>query len=226
MVMAMALLVLMQPPIDVVPVVDEDTPTVVDEPWTAHDQWIELRGGRPSTFTAMGVPDRRFDLRRQLLQRERMGGEHRVHRDRPDGWRPTAIVLHATGSGEPGSGFTTLDETYRFFARPAARASAHFAIDRAGRVLQLVDVDDAAFHVATPGWNDVSIGIELLNDNSGEPYPAAQRAALTQLVRTLGVQFGIPVEGVVRHATVQPSDRRDPVAFPWRAWLGTLHDAR
>ena len=193
------------------------------EPYTARDQWLELRGGSPDRVTTMARPNRRLDLRAAMLRRDRLGGRHRVHRDRPVGFTPAAIVVHATGGGEPGSGFGTLGELHRFFARPSARASSHYAIDRAGRILRMVDDDDAAFHVATAGWNDISIGIELLNDNSGaEAYPSAQLAALTQLVRTLGARYDIPVEAVVRHSTIQPEDRRDPVGFPWRSWLLSL----
>lgn len=184
-------------------------------------QWQYLRGGAPARVTAMAAPSEAPGILEAPVAQYRLRG--RVFRARPDGYRPRAIVLHATGGGAPGSGFSTVRELHRFFARPAANAASHYAIGRDGTIARFVPDEEAAFHVATPGWNDISIGIELLNDNSGaDPYPPAQLAAATRLVRWLGTRHGIPVEGVVRHRTVQPADRRDPVGFPWRAWLATL----
>lgn len=202
-----------------------DAPPPPRDPWTARDQWVQLRGGEPVRTTPMARPTRRLSITQQLLPRVPRGGTHRIHRDRPPGFVPAAIVLHATGSGQPGVDVRSLGELRRFFARPSARASSHYAIDRRGRVMRMVRDEDAAFHVARPGWNDVSIGIELLNDNSGtEPFPPAQLEAASQLVRALGRTYRIPVEGVVRHRTIQPEDRRDPANnFPWRRWLATLH---
>lgn len=200
-------------------------PAPPQDPWTARDQWVQLRGGEPARMTPMAPPTRRVPIVNRLLARTPHGADRQVHRDRPPGFVPAAIVLHATGSGEPGVDVHSLDALRAFFARAGGPASAHYAIDRRGRVMRMVADDDAAFHVARPGWNDVSIGIELLNDNSGtEPFPVPQLESLTQLVRALGRRHGIPVEGVVRHRAIQPEDRSDPANnFPWRRWIATLH---
>lgn len=200
------------------------------DPATSH--WEYLRGGAPPQTTPMQAPAALPRIRQLSVQQyrtrpktaNRAGATTRVYRDRPPNYRPVAIVLHATGGGTPGSEFASLGALWRFFNRPAADASAHYAIDRSGRIAQFVGVDAAAFHVATPGWNDVSIGIELLNDNTGDqPFTPAQLRATTQLVRWLGSTYAIPVEGVVRHRTVQPADRSDPASnFPWQSWLRTL----
>lgn len=200
-------------------------PPPPQDPFSARDQWVLLRGGEPERITPMARPTSRVRMRERLLPRVPAGGTKRVHRDRPPGFVPAAIVLHGTGSGQPGVDVRSLGELYRFFAKPNREASAHYAIDRSGNVMRMVADEHAAFHVARPGWNDVSIGIELFNDNSGtEPFSEAQLQATTQLVRALGTKYGIPVEGVVRHRTIQPEDRRDPANnFPWRQWISTLH---
>jgi N-acetyl-anhydromuramyl-L-alanine amidase AmpD len=158
-----------------------------------------------------------------MIPQYRRNGAARVYRDRAPGFAPAAIVMHATGGGAPGSGFRSVAQLHRYFARPGSRAASHYGIDRDGRIMQFVATGEAAFHVATPGWNDISIGIELLNDNSGtDPYPPAQVDAATRLVRWLATEYDIPLEAIVRHRDVQPADRSDPVAFPWAAWKAEL----
>lgn len=185
-------------------------------------QWHALRGGAPERLTPIARPDREVPVAVQLVEQYRPAG-HRVYRHRPAGFEPKAIVVHATGSGEPGSGFGDARELGEFFARPTTQAASHYGVDRAGRVARYVDEEHAAFHVATPGWNDISIGIELLNDNSGrQEYPRAQLLATRRLVQAIAARHDIPLEAVVTHASVQPEDRRDPVGFPWHAWRSGL----
>lgn len=143
--------------------------------------------------------------------------------ERPEGVRaPLAIVLHATGSGRPGSEYRSLARLKKRF-NGKAEVSAHYGIDRRGRIAQYVPDNARAWHTAAEGWNDVSIGIELLNDNSGtQPYPAAQMRSAERLVKSLAEKYGIPMEFIVRHGDVQPWDRRDPVAFAWRDFRRAL----
>jgi len=191
---------------------------------TAGERLVRLLGGPPAQWTPISAPRTAPQVTERLIPQYRAGGDARVYRARPDGWRPTAIVMHASGSGAPGSEFGSLAKLQRFFARPAARSSAHYGVDRQGRVMRYVADDQAAFHTATPGWNDLSIGIELLNDNSGEqPFPPGQMRAVTRLVRHLASTYSIPAEAIVRHRDVQPEDRADPPRnFPWQTWVGSL----
>ncbi|MCW2960472.1 MAG: N-acetylmuramoyl-L-alanine amidase [Thermoleophilia bacterium] len=190
----------------------------------AQLQWYVVRGGVPATSTPIAAPLREPRVRTSLVPQDRVRRGERVFRSRPEGYDPAAIVIHATGSGAPGSAFRSVGELGRFFSRPAARAASHYGVGRGGEILRYVDDDDAAFHVATRGWNDISIGIELLNDNTGtQPFTAAQLAATSHLVRSLAVRHRIPLEGVVRHRDVQPTDRSDPARnFPWTAWRRAL----
>ncbi|MCW2974301.1 MAG: N-acetylmuramyl-L-alanine amidase, negative regulator of AmpC, AmpD [Thermoleophilia bacterium] len=193
-------------------------------PSAAALSFAELRTDGVSTRTPvlpLGTPPL---VTAALVPQYRAAGSARVYRDRPASLAPGAIVVHGTGGGTPGSGFGSVFQLRAFFARPSARAASQYGIDRDGRILQFVPDDEAAFHVATNGWNDLSIGIELVNDNTGiDPFPSAQRDALTRLVRYLATRYDIPVEAVVRHRDVQPVDRSDPASnFPWAAWKRSL----
>lgn len=164
-------------------------------------------------------------IERRLLTQTTHDGHEGLFTDRPNGYRPVAIVMHATGSGRAGSEFASLDALGDFFQRNGVAAS-HFAVDRNGRIMQYVSEDRAAFHVSRPGWNGISIGIELLNDNTGaQPFPPAQMRSTRQLVQHLGSRYGIPAESVVQHRDIQPKDRSDPASnFGWDAFTESLKD--
>lgn len=147
------------------------------------------------------------------------------HDERPGGI--SAIVVHSTG----GSALSGL----RWLTNPSSGVSAHYVIDRAGRIYQLVDDRRRAWHAGRSAlsgeWdvNDFSIGIELAHAN-GEDYPPAQIAALTDLCRALVAAHTIPVDRVVSHRAVAlPTGRKDdPADWPepdFRAWADRLDDA-
>src|SRR5689334_5602184 len=75
------------------------------------------------------------------------------------------IVLHAT----VGSAASAL----AWLTNPAARVSAHYVIEKSGHIHQPVADKYAAWHAGRASWhgqtaiNECSIGIELVNDNSG-----------------------------------------------------------
>jgi N-acetylmuramoyl-L-alanine amidase len=167
-----------------------------------------------SVFTPIAPPSRRLRIRTRLVHN---------YNTRPSGTHPFAVVMHATGSGERHSGYSNLSQLRRRF-NGAVEVSAHYGIDRKGRVMQFVPDDKRAWHTAAPGWNDVAIGIEMLNDNSGkEPFPPAQVEAARLLVQELAQRHDIPLEYVVRHRDVQPWDRSDPASnFPWKRFRASL----
>lgn len=76
---------------------------------------------------------------------------------------PTLIILHDTaGRLEPGS-------TVSWFLRHEAKVSAHFVIERDGRLTQMVACDRQAWHAGRSAWdgrqgcNGFSVGIEIVN---------------------------------------------------------------
>jgi N-acetylmuramoyl-L-alanine amidase len=76
--------------------------------------------------------------------------------------RPEIIVLHET------AGRLDPDSAIAWLCNPAAKASAHLVVDRAGRVTQLAAFNRVAWHAgvsqykARKGVNAFSIGIELV----------------------------------------------------------------
>jgi N-acetylmuramoyl-L-alanine amidase len=102
------------------------------------------------------------------------------------------VVLHFTAA--------SLERTLKIFMDPATEVSAHLVIDRDGSVHELVDCLNGeakrAWHAgrsryesargAFEGFNDRSIGIELVNLNGNIfPYTERQYAALFRIIETL-----------------------------------------
>ncbi len=99
------------------------------------------------------------------------------------------------------------------------RVSAHFFIDRAGRIVQLVSCADRAWHAGVSAFegrddcNDFSIGIELEGtDTSG--FTATQYAMLARLTRALAGAY--PLGALRGHCHIAPERKTDPGRFNWR----------
>lgn len=145
------------------------------------------------------------------------------HSARPAGMRPRLIVLHATG----GSAASARD----WLCRRASRVSAHYLIDRTGRVEQLVSPERAAWHAGQSCWqgrsnvNAFSLGLELAH-RQGEDWPDAQLRAAAALCRALQARYAIPATHITSHAHIaRPAGRKtDPESFPWPAFRTLLHD--
>ena len=133
------------------------------------------------------------------------------------------VVLHATvGSARSALAWLT---------NPAARVSAHYVVDKAGKVFQLVDDQYAAWHAGRAEWrgetavNEVSLGIEIENANDGrDPYPSEQIEALQRLVQEKASAFQIVPGMVIRHVDVAlPRGRKtDPAGFPFAAFVARV----
>ncbi len=135
--------------------------------------------------------------------------------DRPAGATINCLVLHATV--EP-----TTEGTMGIFLRTVRKVSAHFVVGRDGRVVQMVPVERRAWHAGpsvldgTPGVNDYSVGIEMVNLNDGkDPYTDAQIHAVAGILRFLRSRYVIPDSRVVSHASIAlPAGRKsDPFGF-------------
>lgn len=129
--------------------------------------------------------------------------------------RPQLVIIHHTGDA-------TLDGTLRTLTSASRKVSAHYVIDRDGRIVQLVDERHRAWHAGESWWggltdiNSVSVGIELVNDGH-EPYPELQIGALLKLLGDLRDRYRIPAANHLGHADVAPGRKVDPSAwFPWR----------
>lgn len=127
----------------------------------------------------------------------------------------SAVVIHATV-------LPTLEAVVRHFLDPRSRVSAHYVVDRNGRIVQMVRVEERAWHAGVSELdgiahvNDFSVGIELVNLNDGaDPYPERQIEATAALVRKLRERHPITLQRIVAHAEVArpPGRKNDPAGL-------------
>lgn len=112
---------------------------------------------------------------------------------------PHAIVIHYT---ETSSFQTTFDifapDTPDSELHELPNTCAHFVIDRAGAIHQLVSLNIMCRH--TVGLNWTAIGIEHVGYSDREILDdQAQMAASLRLVRWLRCRYGIPLGDVIGH---------------------------
>ena len=133
------------------------------------------------------------------------------------------VVLHCTEGSYDGS-----IRWLRDGDRPN-RTSAHYVVAKDGRVAQLVQDQDVAWHAGFGTWrgrgniNTRSIGIEIENKNDGkDPYPAIQLETVMWLTARTCKANGLKSDDVVGHAQVDPERKTDPRLFPWSPFLASL----
>lgn len=142
-----------------------------------------------------------------------------------DGAAISLVVLHAT-VGSFVAARTWLTD-------PASRVSSHYLIRKDGLTARLVDEADAAWHAGLSAWRGMSateiqrssIGIELENANDGtDPYPGAQIAALTDLLRDILTRHHLTPDAVVTHAqiAIPPNRKSDPAGLDLTALRAAL----
>ena len=138
------------------------------------------------------------------------------HDERPDGI--DMLVLHYTG-------MKSAEEALARLCDPEAKVSAHYTIDRDGRVYRHVPEERRAWHAGVSYWagerniNGCSIGIELVNPGHEfgyEPFPKPQIGALLDLAGDIMERRAIPPARVLGHSDVAPARKEDPgELFPW-----------
>lgn len=151
---------------------------------------------------------------------------------RPSGCVPELIVVHGI-SLPPGqfggpwidrlfTGNLPADEHPYFRDIAGRRVSAHALIRRDGEIVQYVSFGERAWHAGASEYrgraacNDFSIGIELEGDD-GQPYEAAQYAALAALIGVLLASYpSLSRDRIVGHNDIAPGRKTDPgPAFDW-----------
>ncbi len=121
-------------------------------------------------------------------------------------------------------------DAHPYFAEIAAlRVSAHFYIERGGRLVQFVACDRRAWHAGASAWggkencNDYSVGIELEGCDASA-FTDAQYERLSEVVDALRVRY--PIGAIAGHCHVAPGRKSDPGPhFDWarlRARFPTL----
>lgn len=139
-----------------------------------------------------------------------------------------AIVDHITAGLMPGC--------LSWLQNPAAKASAHCLVTKAGAIYQLVKDQDTAWHAGIinhPNWplydgtnpNYYTIGIEH-EALAGEPLTEAQYQATLWLHRQLVTKYGIPIDKdhIIGHYRIDSVNRPNCPGpkFPWDRLLKNL----
>ncbi|MCP3103122.1 N-acetylmuramoyl-L-alanine amidase [Myxococcus sp. K15C18031901] len=139
--------------------------------------------------------------------------------DEREGTDIDTIVLHHTASNDGKADLS-------WMRNPKSEVSAHYMVDRDGKIYQLVGDDKRAWHAGKSELHGVptdvnarSIGIEIVNDGSGKTaFTEAQYKALTQLTGYLMQKYDVPAKNLVGHADVAvPKGRKNDPApnFDW-----------
>ena len=144
--------------------------------------------------------------------------------ERKDGRGPDMILLHYTG-------MRYADAALELLKAPGSEVSCHYFVHEDGRIVQLVQESQRAWHAGKSSWagetdiNSCSIGIEIVNpghDHGYPPFPKRQIAAVTALCRSILTRHTIQPTRVLAHSDVAPARKQDPgEKFPWR----TLYDS-
>ncbi len=155
-----------------------------------------------------------------------------------------AVIVHSLGGPDCQQGtrfFRRIEGDARAWVATFARlpiVSIHYVIGRDGVVAAGLAETVAASHAV--GWNQRSIGIELVNNGDGvDPFPDVQLMALRRLIGEIrGRHPAITLDRVLRHSDVDHSTfpaarhgegctafrrKLDPgEAFPWDAFTASL----
>jgi AmpD protein len=151
------------------------------------------------------------------------------------------IVIHTASlpEGEFGTGYVVdlfrnrLDITAHpsFQELEGLQVSAHYFIDRKGKVIELVDPDQMAWHAGVSsfegreGCNLFSIGIEL-ESTPAHRITERQYRSLLDLCLLLMERFPlITLERIVGHSDIAPERKVDPgPLFPWERLRAALRE--
>jgi N-acetyl-anhydromuramoyl-L-alanine amidase len=146
--------------------------------------------------------------------------------ERPAGSAIDLLVIHniSLPPGQFGGGhvqqlFTNAlpSAAHPFFRQLGAlRVSAHFLVERDGRITQFVGCGERAWHAGAssfrgrPRCNDFSLGIEL-EGTDFTPFADAQYAALARLVPALAA--ACPLAHACGHSEIACDRKTDPGPF-------------
>ncbi|UTW47744.1 1,6-anhydro-N-acetylmuramyl-L-alanine amidase AmpD [Bacterioplanoides sp. SCSIO 12839] len=117
-------------------------------------------------------------------------------------------------------------DEHPYFAEIAnLQVSSHLFIERSGKLVQFVNLNDRAWHAGISAFegrencNDYSIGIELEGCDH-EAYTEAQYRVLADVTQALMLAYpDITPERIVGHEHIAPGRKTDPgPAFNWSAF--------
>lgn len=126
------------------------------------------------------------------------------------------IIIHSSYNSLGGDEYSVdkIIDIYKSYG-----VSAHYLIDRKGKIYQLVENKNIAYHAGAAklpdgriNVNEVSIGIELIN-NKTEKFTESQYKALNSLLSSLKSEYKIKY--VLGHNQIAPGRKDDPWNFSW-----------
>ncbi|WP_293302205.1 N-acetylmuramoyl-L-alanine amidase [Pedobacter sp. UBA4863] len=129
--------------------------------------------------------------------------------------KPNFVIIHHTAQD-------SLGQTLRTFTLPRTGTSSHYVVSRDGKVVQMVNDYLRAQHAGAGKWGNVtdmnscSIGIEMDNNGTTDPWTDAQITSLCALLKTLKKKYSIPTANFIGHADYAPGRKNDPKNFPWK----------
>ena len=129
------------------------------------------------------------------------------------------VVIHYTGMKTGEAALARLRD-------PEAKVSAHYLIERDGRIFRLVPEERRAWHAGVSFWkghrdiNARSLGVELVNPGEEHGYvsfPDLQIDALLMLLEHVRTRWAVADGDIVGHSDVAPARKVDPgPLFPWK----------
>lgn len=129
--------------------------------------------------------------------------------------KPNYVMIHHTAQD-------SLAQTVKTFHSARAGVSSHYVIGRKGEIVQMVNDLYRGHHAGAGKWgndtdlNSSSIGIELDNNGTTDPWPDVQINALIQLLTYLKTEYKIPQANFIGHMDYAPTRKNDPGRFPWK----------
>ena len=127
------------------------------------------------------------------------------------------IILHYTET-------KTLEEAISLLTDQERKVSCHFILDINGRIFNLVDLKNRAWHAGESKWknfkdlNSHSIGIEIVypGEKSKTLYAKKQIKSLINLIIFLKKKYNIKNNRILGHSDIAPLRKIDPGKFfPW-----------
>jgi N-acetylmuramoyl-L-alanine amidase len=129
------------------------------------------------------------------------------------------IVYHYTGMQSERESLIRL-------SNPHSKVSAHYLINRNGKIYRLIQDDQIAWHAGISCWgkynnlNKNSLGIELVNKGHRFGYTSFSKKQLLSLVKLskhLIKKYKIKKRYIVGHSDIAPLRKIDPgEKFPWQ----------
>ncbi|SFH13032.1 N-acetylmuramoyl-L-alanine amidase [Pedobacter insulae] len=129
--------------------------------------------------------------------------------------KPNYVIIHHTAQDSTA-------QTLKTFTLKRTQTSAHYVIGRDGKVYQMVNDYLRANHAGAGKWgtvtdmNSCSIGIEMDNNGTTDPWTDAQINSLCSVLATLKKKYSIPTANFIGHADFAPGRKNDPRNFPWK----------